>query len=73
MKVKFSEQIITNDDRINDVFDLMTEQELFNMSMRRRLGALRDLSNIDQVDEIDQFIKLFSDDYEDSSPPLMFT
>jgi hypothetical protein len=32
--------------------------------MRRRLRALRDICNIDQLPHVDQFIKLFGDDYE---------
>lgn len=67
-KVKFSEQIldIENDDRMADMYDEMSEQELFNMSMRRRLMVLRDLCNIDQLPQVDQFIKRFSDDYENN-------
>jgi hypothetical protein len=88
-KIKFSEQIPGNeDDRIADMLDKMSEQELFNMSMRRRLRALRDICNVDQIPHVDQFIKLFSDDYENyeftpspmssyenygtSTPPPMF-
>ncbi|RIA86593.1 hypothetical protein C1645_779393 [Glomus cerebriforme] len=66
-KVKFIEQIPNeNDDRITDLFDEMSEQELFNMSMRKRLRTLRDISNINQLPHVDQFIKLFGDDYENS-------
>ena len=66
-KVKFIEQLPNeNDDRITDLFDEMSEQELFNISMRKRLRTLRDISNINQLPHVDQFMKLFGDDYENS-------
>ncbi|RIA84528.1 hypothetical protein C1645_832130 [Glomus cerebriforme] len=69
-KIKFFTQIPENDDSMTEIFEERSNQELFNMSMRRGLRALQDISNIDQLPYVDQFIKLFNDDYEnyDTSP-----
>ncbi|CAG8464799.1 6656_t:CDS:2 [Diversispora eburnea] len=59
------------DDRMSDVIDNMTEKELFNMSMRKRLKLAKILVSIEEQPIIDQFISQFSDDYENSSPLII--
>jgi hypothetical protein len=59
------------DDRMADIIDNMTEKELFNMSMRRRLKIAKSIVRIEEQPAIDQLIRQFSDDYE-NPPPLMF-
>ncbi|CAG8727950.1 10564_t:CDS:1, partial [Acaulospora morrowiae] len=61
------------DDRMADLIDDMTEKELFNMSMRRRLNIAKSIVRIEEQPAIDQLIRQFNDDYEDPPPPMMFT
>ncbi|RHZ56109.1 hypothetical protein Glove_406g95 [Diversispora epigaea] len=57
------------DDRISDLIDDMTDKELFNMSMRKRLILAKNFVKIEEQPIIDQFIRQFSDDYEIPPPP----
>ncbi|RHZ52560.1 hypothetical protein Glove_460g15 [Diversispora epigaea] len=59
------------DDRMADVIDNMTGKELLNMSMRNRLKFVKSIIRIEEQPIIDQFIRQFSDDYE-NPPPLMY-
>ncbi|RHZ44902.1 hypothetical protein Glove_707g78 [Diversispora epigaea] len=59
------------DDRISDVINDMTDKELFNMSMRNRLKLAKNFVRTEEEPIMDQFIRQFSDDYE-NSPPQMF-
>ncbi|RHZ82834.1 hypothetical protein Glove_103g120 [Diversispora epigaea] len=71
-KSKFLESISEEvDDRISDIINNMTEKEIFNMSMRKRLSLAKSFVRIEEQPIIDQFIRQFSDDYE-NPPPLMY-
>ncbi|CAG8735338.1 15303_t:CDS:2 [Cetraspora pellucida] len=61
------------DDRMADIIDNMTKEELFNMSMRKKLKLAKSIVRIEEQPIIDQFIRQFSDNYENSPPsPQMF-
>ncbi|CAG8540290.1 8866_t:CDS:2 [Diversispora eburnea] len=63
-RTKFHETItekVDFDNRMADLIDDMTEKELYNMSMRKRLKSV---VKRDEQPIIDQFISKFSDDYE---------
>ncbi|CAG8596691.1 8134_t:CDS:2 [Ambispora leptoticha] len=60
-----------HEDRMTDMIGDMSENELFNMRVRKRLTLLRDWCDLDQQPDVDQLIRQFSDDYE-NPPPLMF-
>ncbi|CAG8488086.1 13276_t:CDS:2, partial [Acaulospora morrowiae] len=74
-KTKFTEHITEQipradyENRMADLVDNMTEQELFNMAVRKRLIMLRDCCKLDEQPQVDQLIRQFSDDYE--NPSLM--
>ncbi|CAG8473159.1 9084_t:CDS:2 [Acaulospora morrowiae] len=61
------------DDRMGDIIDDMTEKELFNMSMRRRLKLAKNIVGVEEHPAIDQLIRQFSDNYENPPSPIMFT
>ncbi|CAG8639719.1 2304_t:CDS:2 [Acaulospora morrowiae] len=61
------------DDRMGDIIDDMNEKELFNMSMRKRLKLAKNIVGVEEQPAIDQLIRQFSDNYEDPSPPMMYT
>ncbi|CAG8692090.1 6375_t:CDS:2, partial [Ambispora leptoticha] len=72
-KTKFLERIPEDDEtRMADMVDDMSEQELFNMTARKRLRMLRNWCRLDEQPQVDQLIRQFSDDYEKLSP-MMFT
>jgi hypothetical protein len=71
-KTKFIERIeIDEDDRMAELSEEMTELELFNMSIRRRLKILRDCCDLNEQEQVDQLVRNFNDDYESSLIPLM--
>ncbi|CAG8726494.1 9334_t:CDS:2, partial [Acaulospora colombiana] len=71
-KTKFLERIPEDDGtRMADMVDDMSEQELFNMTARKRLRMLRNWCRLDEQPQVDQLIRQFSDDYE-NPPPMMF-
>ncbi|CAG8558806.1 1576_t:CDS:2 [Acaulospora morrowiae] len=49
------------DDRMADLIDYVTEKELFNMSMRRRLKIAKSIVSIEEQPAIDLLIRQFSD------------
>ncbi|CAG8680278.1 23463_t:CDS:2 [Cetraspora pellucida] len=53
-----------DDERMADVIDDMTEKELYNMTMRKRLKLAKNIVRIEEQPIIDQLIRQFSDDYE---------
>ncbi|CAG8462261.1 9348_t:CDS:2, partial [Gigaspora rosea] len=64
-RVKFLPSIPEEDDeRMADIIDDMTEKELFNMKMRKRLKLAKSIVRIEEHPIIDQLIRQFSDDYE---------
>ncbi|CAG8526215.1 5747_t:CDS:2 [Acaulospora colombiana] len=72
-KTKFTEHIPGADyeNRMADMVGDMSEQELFNMTARKRLRMLRNWCKLDEQPQVDQLIRQFSDDYE-NPPPMMF-
>ncbi|KAF0555618.1 hypothetical protein F8M41_016994 [Gigaspora margarita] len=63
--VKFLPSIPEEDDeRMADMIDDMTEKELYNMKMRKRLKSVKSIVRIEEHPIIDQLISQFSDDYE---------
>lgn len=71
-KTKFLERIPRDDEtRMADMVDDMSEQELFNMTARKRLKMLRNWCRLDEQPQVDQLIRQFNDDYE-KLPPMMF-
>ncbi|CAG8503640.1 3290_t:CDS:2 [Acaulospora colombiana] len=72
-KTKFTEHIPGADyeNRMADMVGDMSEQELFNMTARKKLTMLRNWCKLDEQPQVDQLIRQFSDDYE-NPPPLMF-
>ncbi|CAG8573537.1 3476_t:CDS:2 [Acaulospora colombiana] len=72
-KTKFIEHIpgADHEDRMADMIDDMSEQELFNMTARKRLRMLRNWCILDEQPQVDQLIRQFSDDYE-KLPPMKF-
>ncbi|CAG8597842.1 678_t:CDS:2 [Acaulospora morrowiae] len=52
------------DDRMADLIDDMTEKELFNMSMRKRLRLAKSFVKREEHPIIDEYIRQFSDDYD---------
>ena len=73
-KAKFYECIYEadNEDRMADMVDDMSEQEVFNMTVRKRLMLVRDFCRPDEQPKVDQLIRQFSDNYESPSS-MMFT
>lgn len=73
-KAKFDERIFEadNEDRMADMVGDMSEQELFNMTVRKRLMLVRDFCRLDEQQQVDQLIGQFSDNYENPSS-MMFT
>ncbi|CAG8733721.1 3062_t:CDS:2, partial [Funneliformis mosseae] len=70
-KTKFLESITeTVDARMADMVGDMSEQELFNMTARKRLMLVRDYCRLDEQPQLDQLIRQFSDNYE-NQPPMM--
>ncbi|KAF0439333.1 hypothetical protein F8M41_004160 [Gigaspora margarita] len=66
-KAKFRESIHEEgDERMADIIDDMTEEELRNMTMRKRLSLAKSIVRIEELPIIDQLIGQFSDDYESS-------
>ncbi|CAI2186917.1 6350_t:CDS:2 [Funneliformis geosporum] len=59
----------TVDARMADMVSDMSEQELYNMTARKRLMLVRDYCRLDEQLQVDQLIRQFSDNYE--NPPLM--
>ncbi|RHZ55989.1 hypothetical protein Glove_407g5 [Diversispora epigaea] len=59
------------DEKMVDIINDMTEKELLNMSMRNRLKLVKSIVRIDEQPIIDNYIRQFSDDYE-NPPPLMY-
>ncbi|CAG8838685.1 15119_t:CDS:2, partial [Gigaspora margarita] len=55
-----------NDERMGDIIDDMTEKELRNMTMRKKLKLAKSIVRIEEHPIIDQLIGQFSDDYESS-------
>ncbi|RHZ61359.1 hypothetical protein Glove_348g40 [Diversispora epigaea] len=73
-RMKFSERIPeagNEEDRMEDIVDDMSRQELFNMDIRKSLMMLRNLCRLDEQPQVDKLIRQFSDDYE-NPPPQMF-
>ncbi|CAG8579110.1 15603_t:CDS:2 [Acaulospora colombiana] len=71
-KAKFIQYTPATEDRMAELVDDMSEQELFNMTARKRLKILRNLCRLDELPYVDQLIGQFSDDYE-YTPPQMYT
>ncbi|CAI2201286.1 12965_t:CDS:1, partial [Funneliformis geosporum] len=68
-KTKFLESITeTVDARMADMVGDMSEQELFNMTARKRLMLVRDYCRLDEQPQVDQLIRQFSDNYENPPP-----
>ncbi|CAG8836983.1 11820_t:CDS:2, partial [Gigaspora margarita] len=66
-KTKFRESIHEEgDERMADIIDDMTEEELRNMTMRKRLRLAISIVRIEELPIIDKLIGQFSDDYESS-------
>jgi hypothetical protein len=65
-KAKFLERISEADDenRMADLVGDMSEQELFNMSVRKRLMLVRDFCKLSEQPQVDKLIAQFSDNYE---------
>lgn len=71
-KARFVEdEIVDHEDRNADMVDMMSEEELLNRSMRKKLLMLRDCCTLDEEPDINQLIRQFSDNYE-NSPSMMF-
>ncbi|CAB5216055.1 unnamed protein product [Rhizophagus irregularis] len=51
-------------DRMSDMVDDMSEQELFNMTVCKRLILIRDFCRLDEQPQVNQLIGKFSDNYE---------
>jgi hypothetical protein len=60
-KTKFFERIEINEDRISEIVNDLSEQELFNMDIRNRLRLLRDYVGLEEQQQVDQFISHFND------------
>jgi hypothetical protein len=72
-KAKFLDHISeVSEDRMSDMVGDMSEQELFNMTVRKRLMLVRDFCRLDEQPQVDQLIGQFSDNYE-NPPSMMFT
>ncbi len=69
-KTKFFERIEVNEDRMSEIIDDLSEQELFNMDIRNGLRMLRDYVGLEEQQQVDQFISHFNDDYENSLPSM---
>ncbi|CAG8611048.1 32494_t:CDS:2 [Gigaspora margarita] len=66
-RTKFRQSIPEEgDERMADIIDDMTEKELSNMTMRKRLRLAKSIVSIEELPIIDQLIGQFSDDYESS-------
>ncbi|CAG8555294.1 16876_t:CDS:2 [Funneliformis caledonium] len=67
-KTKFLERIEINEDRMSEIIDDLSEQELFNMDIRNKLRVLKDYVKLDEQRQLDHLISHFNDDYE--VPPM---
>jgi len=64
-KAKFIEPEL-DDERIADMVDGMSPEEVYNMEIRRKLLMVRNLCRLDEQVDIDRLIAQFGDDYEGS-------
>ncbi|CAG8493226.1 448_t:CDS:2 [Diversispora eburnea] len=74
-RTKFFEcipEVGNEEDRIEDIVNDISRQELFNMNIYKSLRMLRNWYRLDEQPQVDQLIKQFNDDYE-NSPLQMFT
>ncbi|CAG8604441.1 6321_t:CDS:1 [Paraglomus brasilianum] len=64
-RTKFRERTPeAGDGRLTEMVGDMSETELFNMQIRKKLKLLRDWYDIDQQSYVDQLLRQFGDDYE---------
>ncbi|GBC06356.1 hypothetical protein RclHR1_06790010 [Rhizophagus clarus] len=71
-RAKFLEYVTkTNDseDRMMDIINEMSDEEIFNMNARKKLMMLKEWCKLDERPYVDQMIRSFSDDYQ---TPLMY-
>lgn len=61
---------IDEDDRMVELSEEMTELELFNMFIHRRLKILRDFYDLKEQKQVDQLIRNFNNDYEPLLIPI---
>ena len=64
-RTKFRERTPeAGDGRLTEMVGDMSETELFNMQIHKKLKLLRDWCDIDQQPYVDQLLRQFGDDYE---------
>ncbi|RHZ72500.1 hypothetical protein Glove_242g60 [Diversispora epigaea] len=71
-RTKFYETItekVDFDNRMTDLIDDMTEKELYNMSMQKKLIIAKNIIKRNEHSILDKLISKFSDNYEISPPP----